>query len=192
MSPTTVVGYVWFGWLVSWRLAALWQERIAKRAPTTSEIAYRLLSIIGACLLVGVAGRYTGAHLYLWMLPIGGCWTSAAVVVVGLAFSWWARLHIGRLWSSGVSRKAEHHVVTTGPYGLVRHPIYSGLMLSVLATAVLLGTVAAWLGAATLGVGFYVKARLEEGFLRLELGQAYGEYAEHVGMLVPLVGRARP
>lgn len=189
VTPWTFAGFAWLVWFLSWYLAAGWQARIAKRVPTASEIVYRILSWSGACLLFGVAGRYMGGQIRLWRLPPAGGWPGVGAVLVGLAFTWWARVHIGRLWSSGVSRKADHHVVETGPYGLVRHPIYSGLMLSVLSTAALRGTVEAWLGAATLVLGFYVKARLEEHFLRAELGPAYTEYAGRVGMLVPYVGR---
>jgi protein-S-isoprenylcysteine O-methyltransferase Ste14 len=54
--------------------------------------------------------------------------------VSGFAFSWWARIVLGRLWSSGVTRKTDHRIVTTGPYKVVRHPIYSGIIIAVLAS----------------------------------------------------------
>jgi protein-S-isoprenylcysteine O-methyltransferase Ste14 len=107
-------------------------------------------------------------------------------------FAWWARLHIGRLWSSSVTRKSGHHIVDTGPYRLVRHPIYSGVSLSAIATAAIRGTAQGVLGAGLLILGFYVKARLEERFLRDELGPAYDAYACRVAMLVPfLASRGR-
>jgi len=77
-------------------------------------------------------------------------------------------------------------VIDTGPYGLVRHPIYSGITLASIATAALRGTASAWLGAAVMTLGWYVKARMEEGFLREELGEdAYDAYARRVPMLIP-------
>src|SRR5438445_12979167 len=48
---------------------------------------------------------------------------------------WWARIHLGRLWSSNVTRKKNHHVVDSGPYGIVRHPIYTGVIVASIATA---------------------------------------------------------
>jgi protein-S-isoprenylcysteine O-methyltransferase Ste14 len=120
-----------------------------------------------------------------------GLWGLTALVVGGLAFTWWARLHLGRLWSSAVTEKPDHRVVDTGPYGLVRHPIYSGVSWAAFATAMARGTIDAWAGAAVLLLGFYVKARIEEGFLRAQLGPAYDAYARRVGMLIPsLPGRA--
>jgi protein-S-isoprenylcysteine O-methyltransferase Ste14 len=111
-----------------------------------------------------------------------------AVTIAGFAFTWWARLTIGTLWSSGVTRKADHRIVDNGPYGLVRHPIYTGLILAAFATAFVPLTPLTLAGAALITVGFYLKARVEEGFLRAELGpEAYDAYASRVPMLVPRV-----
>ena len=116
----------------------------------------------------------------------------AAFVLAGLLFTWWARIHLGRLWSSSVTRKADHHVVDTGPYRIVRHPIYTGIILASLATAAMRGTALAWLGACVMTTGWVIKARLEEEFLREQLGaETYAKYARRVPMLVPLPGRTR-
>ena len=110
------------------------------------------------------------------------------MTISGFAIAWWARVTLGRLWSGSVTRKVDHKIISVGPYRLVRHPIYSGLLLSVAATAALRGTVAAVLGAAAIGIGLFVKARVEERFLRNELGsERYDGYARRVPMLVPLV-----
>jgi protein-S-isoprenylcysteine O-methyltransferase Ste14 len=119
-----------------------------------------------------------------------GCrlWVLVAIAVAGFAFTWWARFHLGRLWSSSVSRKADHRIVDTGPYGIVRHPIYTGIIVASAATAAQRGTAPAWLGMALMTLGWYIKARLEERFLRDELGaDAYDAYARRVPMLVPCV-----
>jgi protein-S-isoprenylcysteine O-methyltransferase Ste14 len=87
-----------------------------------------------------------------------------------------------------VTKKEGHHVVDTGPYRLVRHPIYTGIILSSFATAFEKGTSIAVAGAATMALGWYLKARLEERFLREQLGaEAYGAYAARVPMLLPFV-----
>ena len=110
-----------------------------------------------------------------------------AVAGLGSTFTWWARVHLGRLWSSNVGRKADYRIVETGPYGIVRHPIYTGITLASFATAGMRGTVAGWLGAAVMTLGWTVKANLEEAFLREQLGaEAYADYARRVPMLVPL------
>ena len=67
----------------------------------------------------------------------------AGLTLAGIAFTWWARIHLGRFWSNAITRKEGHRVIDTGPYGLVRHPIYTGLIGGMLATGVAVGTVTA-------------------------------------------------
>ena len=107
---------------------------------------------------------------------------------MGFAFCWWARIHLGLLWSGRVTKKADHHIVETGPYALVRHPIYTGLLLAIGATMVAKGTLYGVAGAAAIMLSIAMKARLEERFLRNELGSAaYDGYARRVPMLVPFL-----
>ena len=90
--------------------------------------------------------------------------------------------------SNTITRKEGHRIIDTGPYGLVRHPIYTGLIGGMLATSVAVGTVTAMLGAALISLGMWQKARMEEGFLTKELGaDAYGPYCRRVPMLVPFL-----
>jgi protein-S-isoprenylcysteine O-methyltransferase Ste14 len=90
------------------------------------------------------------------------------------------------MWSMSVTLKADHHIVDTGPYALVRHPIYTGIILASAATAVLEAELVAFAGLVLVIVGFWTKARLEERFLREELGPAaYDAYARRTGMLFP-------
>jgi len=192
VTPETAIRAIWLAWWLSWLAAAAWSDRAVKRPPTRHQIVYRLLAALGAVLLFGMYRHRLGMEMILWRTPIALAWSMAAVVFFGLAFTWWARIHLGRLWSSSVTRKADHHVVDTGPYGIVRHPIYTGIIVASLATAAMRGTALAWLGACVMTTGWVIKARLEEEFLREQLGpQAYGEYARRVPMLVPVPGRKR-
>jgi protein-S-isoprenylcysteine O-methyltransferase Ste14 len=124
----------------------------------------------------------------IWLLNEDARWFMALLTAAGLAFCWWARLHLGRLWSASVTRKEGHHIIDTGPYAFVRHPIYTGIILASFATAVERGTAIALAGAAIMTIGWYMKARIEERFLRQELGAAaYDSYAGRVAMLVPFL-----
>jgi len=193
VDPDISMRIVWFVWWISWLAAAAWSDRAVKRPPRRSQIIYRVLAAVGAILLFGLYHHDISAELVLWRTPVPAAWGMIAAACAGLLFTWWARVHLGRLWSSSVGRKADHRVVDTGPYGIVRHPIYTGITLASLATAAMRGTAAAWLGAAVMTLGWYVKARMEEEFLRDELGaEAYGAYARRVPMLVPLARRPRP
>jgi protein-S-isoprenylcysteine O-methyltransferase Ste14 len=132
--------------------------------------------------------RHYYAQVQLWHLGDAPNWILGALTVAGLLFAWWARIHLGRLWSDWVVKKAGHHIVDTGPYSLVRHPIYSAIILAAFATAIEKGTSFALLGCATITLAFYTKARREERFLRAELGEdAYHAYARETAMLVPFV-----
>ena len=188
MRPDLVVAAAWLAWWLSWLAAALWSDRAASRPPLRRELAYRAFAIAGVLLLFGPYRHDVRSELILWRTPPAVAWAMVAVAGAGFAFTWWARIHLGRLWSSSVGRKAEHHVVDSGPYGLVRHPIYTGITLSTVATAVLRGTAAGWVGMALMTVGWVVKARLEEEFLRDQLGrEAYDDYARRVPMLIPFL-----
>lgn len=192
MTPQTVTNGLWLVWVIGWWAAAAWSDRTVKGPATRHQIVYRLLAAGGAALLFGLYRHPLGTELVLWRLPDAAAWVTVALVFIGLLFTWWARIHLGRLWSSNVARKADHHVVDTGPYGLVRHPIYTGIILASIATAALRGTLAAWFGVGLMTLGWWIKARMEEGFLREQLGaEAYGNYARRVPMLVPILSRAR-
>jgi protein-S-isoprenylcysteine O-methyltransferase Ste14 len=124
----------------------------------------------------------------LWHVGYDGAYTLAGLTLVGILFAWWARIHLGRLWSGTITRKENHHVVDSGPYALVRHPIYTGLIAAIAATAAAQATVTGLLGAALIAFGLWLKARVEEDFLTVELGaDAYGAYRRRVPMLVPFL-----
>ncbi|QPC92204.1 isoprenylcysteine carboxylmethyltransferase family protein [Mesorhizobium sp. INR15] len=184
MRPGTVIVLLWLIWVVTWAAAAFWADRAAKRAGARAEAPYRAVLVLGTILFFIPAHNYVG-WLRLWTPNLAEAWICVALIAVGFAFCWWARVHLGRLWSGTVTAKAEHHVVDTGPYALVRHPIYTGLLLAILATMAAKGTVWGVAGAILLTIGIFMKAKLEERFLRSELGTPYDDYARRVPMLVP-------
>jgi protein-S-isoprenylcysteine O-methyltransferase Ste14 len=192
VAPERVVDVLWLAWAVSWMVAAAWSDRALKRPAVGQEIVYRLLVLFGAMCLFGFLPPFAFMNRVLWRLTWWLGWGLVAIATVGFAFTWTARIYLGRLWSSSVTRKVDHHVVDSGPYALVRHPIYSGLILSTVATAAIRGRASALAGAALICFGWYIKARLEERFLREQLGRdAYDGYARRVPMLVPFTRRWR-
>lgn len=187
MGPRMAVIVLWIGWLLSWMAAAGWQKTTVKRVGAGAEIRYRLVLIIGALILGIPARRYEGP-LRLYRVNWTEAWICVGLIAVGIAFAWWARIHLGPLWSGAVTRKEEHRVVDSGPYGIVRHPIYTGLLLAVVATAAIKGTILGFVGALIIIIGLWMKARLEEQWLRGELGaEAYDAYRRRVPMLVPFL-----
>jgi len=189
MTPEYTVYALWGAWVVSWIVAMLWSNRTEKRDGIGAELFFRVLFYVSVILLFASPLRpHYYAQTQLWHFGDAMNWILAGLTAAGVLFTWWARIHLGRLWSDWVVKKAGHHVVDTGPYRLVRHPIYSGLIFAAFSTAIEKGTSFALLGAAIVTLAFYVKARREERFLRAELGEnAYDAYARKTAMLVPFV-----
>ena len=185
IHPRVIFAVIWIGWIVSWLVAAFWSNRSEKLALTGDTLMYRACIVAGAILMTPWASRRLSA-VPLWNVGYASAYVLAALTLAGILFAWWARIHIGRLWSGSITRKEGHHVVDTGPYALVRHPIYTGLIAAIVASALAQATVVAFAGAALLTIGFWLKARAEERFLTAELGaDAYGAYRRRVPMLVP-------
>ncbi len=193
MTAHLVLLIAWLAWWLSWVAASAWSGQTVERAGARPELLHRVLSFCGIVLLFGFYWRRDQVLLPVWRVAPALAWLLVALALLGFALAWWARLHLGRLWSSSVTRKADHHLVDTGPYALVRHPIYTGVIAATVATAVECGTGVAALGAALMVAGWYVKARLEERFLRDRLGREdYEAYARRVPMLMPMLpARAR-
>jgi protein-S-isoprenylcysteine O-methyltransferase Ste14 len=188
--PALVTALLWSGWVLSWMLAAFWRKPAVARPSVGATAAYLIPTAIGG-LMFGYGARMRYGHhaddaWLLWATPDALCWCSVALVAAGFAFTWWARVTLGDLWSSDVTRKEGHVLVERGPYRLVRHPIYTGLILAVLATAAEVGTAATIVGASLMIFGFWLKARLEERFLGPTLGEAvYDDYRRRTPMLIP-------
>ena len=184
MRPGLAILVLWGAWALSWVLASGWSNRTQTRAGLRAELAHRIPLVAGILIFAIPAHGYEG-KLRLWHVGWVEAWSCAGAVAAGLAFSWWARIHLGRLWSGGITRKEEHRVVDSGPYAIVRHPIYTGVLLAFLGTMVAKGTIPGLAGAGLAAAGLVVKARLEERWLASELGAAYGDYRKRVPMLLP-------
>jgi protein-S-isoprenylcysteine O-methyltransferase Ste14 len=202
MSIETLAVGIWAVWYSTWIAAVVFSSRTTVQMKSDMGGANRFVASIGSVMLFAPTlwhGHPWGPKLFwpilapLWTAPRAVNWVLLGLTVGGFAFCWWARLHLGRLWSGLVTLKADHHIVDTGPYALVRHPIYSGAMASALATALIKATPIALLGSLGIMVGFWMTARLEERFLRAQLGEAaYEAYSRKVGMLIPGLGRSPP
>ena len=191
VTPGRVIIGLWIAWALSWLLAGLWSDKTVKRVGMGRELGYRLVVAAGG-LALALPARWHQDELRLWHIGFIGVWICIALEALGFAFCWWARIHLGKLWSGTITRKADHRIVDTGPYGLVRHPIYTGILLAVLATMLAKGSLPGIAAAVLLTLGLWMKARLEEAWLRSELGaEAYDEYRRRVPMLVPFGPRAK-
>ncbi|MGQ0533879.1 MAG: methyltransferase family protein [Caulobacteraceae bacterium] len=191
VTPSSAIAAAWLIWLFSWVLAAGWSARTASHDDLGAESPSRVLTL--AAIVMIIASYWPVERAVLWETPPALAWTMLGLVVIGLAFTWAARLHLGPLWSSTSAPTEDHRIVDTGPYGIVRHPVYAGLLLAALATAAERGRIEAVAGALTLVAAVSLRAKLEERFLRRDLGdEAYAAYRRRVPMLVPFAKIAPP
>ncbi|MCP3402309.1 MULTISPECIES: isoprenylcysteine carboxylmethyltransferase family protein [unclassified Bradyrhizobium] len=185
--PTELLALIWVAFLASWVGASFWQGRTQKQVMTLESQQYRLPILVGGILYTPFIAEILGLKP-LWVLGNTGIAIAALLSVAGIAFAWWGRLHLGKFWSNTITHKEDHRVIDTGPYGFVRHPIYTGLIFGMLVTGVAIGLVTTILGAILISLGMWQKGRMEEVFLSKELGEdAYGAYCRRVPMIIPFL-----
>jgi len=171
------VGWIifWAYWLVMAVTAKAGRSRWTRFAGVRVGIILLILLLIRPRVFQG-HGTATGSP---WLLGIG-----LAVFVLGLALAVWARVYLGRNWGMPMSQKADPELVTTGPYGRIRHPIYSGIILAMVGTAMAVSPY--WLIAvAILGAYFLFSAVIEERTMGKLFPAAYPPYKRATKMLIP-------
>ena len=170
----------WAAFWLYWLAAAFSMKR--GRVPWSREFRIRVVIAVVAIVLIRVgAFRGHGLDTDPWRAAVG-----LVLFALGLSLAIWARRHIGRNWGTPMSQKDEPELVTSGPYHLVRHPIYSGFLLAGVGTAVALSWM--WLVAALLaGVYFAYCAIVEERYLTEQFPDTYPVYKRSTKMLVPLI-----
>lgn len=179
---------VWTAFCAYWLGSALWAKKIKSGESRRQRIIRFILTAFSVALLMPPA--FGHGPLGWQLLPPGKTtfFTGAALLLAGLAFAVWARLHLGAYWSAMVAVKEGHRLIRTGPYQFVRHPIYSGILTAFAGTAVAVGQLRAFLGAALLIAIYYRKSRDEERLLAAEFPDEYPAYRHQVGALIPVSG----
>jgi protein-S-isoprenylcysteine O-methyltransferase Ste14 len=175
----------WYIFVIVWIVAGLWVKTTKASEPLSARLAYGSLMAAGFYLLFshqpafGLLGTrfISDAH---WVLI-------AAIVLTfaGTGLSIWARLILGENWSARVTRKVNHELIRSGPYAFVRHPIYSGLLLATIGTAIFVGEYRGLIAVPLVLLSESIKARREERFMMEEFGQTYQDYREQTWFIVP-------
>ena len=184
-----VVGYaVWVTFVILWNVTERGSSRTIATSGPRRDRLFMLVLAVGLILIVLAPLGTVGPRL--WKSHALLDWAMLFVIAAGVALCCWARLHLGHLWSASVLRKEGHRIVDTGPYRLVRHPIYTGFIVIYVGLGVLCANGLAVAAVALLTLGLWLKARVEEQFLLEELGaEAYSDYKARTPMLVPRVPR---
>jgi protein-S-isoprenylcysteine O-methyltransferase Ste14 len=183
---------LWLAWLAYWIIAARNVKPLRRQESIGSRLTHLVPLAIGAFLMA--SARLPDSRLNDRFLPQSWTiyWVGAIMVSAGLAFMVWARRHLGRNWSGWVALKQDHELIRTGPYGLVRHPIYSGLLLAILGTAIAFGQWRDAVAFVFIAAAVWRKSRLEERYLGEIFADDYARYRAQVPALIPSVFHHRP
>jgi protein-S-isoprenylcysteine O-methyltransferase Ste14 len=178
---------LWLAFLVVWVIWGIRTKATRLKEGVASQLPYTLLTVAAYYFMFGDSAGHgpLGAALLppsRWLDLLG-----VAITVAGLGVAVWARACLGGNWSSSVTVKVAHQLITNGPYRWVRHPIYSGMILALLGTALVRDEPRGLLAVLLLYAGFMIKSRIEERFMTRIFGAEYENYRRHTGAIFPRV-----
>ena len=192
----TIIFVSWMAFLLVWGISAFFVKRDIRGggfgALWQRHWALRLAAaaiIVLAAVRLGRRAGSPGAVLFshgIFTPPLALGWIGAILTAVGIGFAIWARVNLGRNWSSHPAVKEHHQLVTAGPYGYVRHPIYAGILLAALGTTIT---------SSIFGIGMFISIFImfalrlnKEEKIMLELfPEQYPQYQKRTKRLVPFI-----
>lgn len=183
------IGLFWLVLWIVWWLAAVTSKRSVQRQTSGSRLLQSGLFLLGMVLIFNIGRFFTQGWLIRRLTPQTPAWvfTGAVLTLAGVLFCLWARVTLGSNWSGRVTIKQDHELVLRGPYTLVRHPIYTGLLFGMLGTSLVYGLARCFVGLLVCLLGLWLKAQTEEQFMVQQFGQQYLDYRSRVRALVPFV-----
>ncbi|MGA2913216.1 MAG: isoprenylcysteine carboxylmethyltransferase family protein [Methanoregula sp.] len=177
---------VWVVFWVYWFISA-WMIRspLKRQQSRWSWILFVLLWCFWVLYSSGSATGFLVQRAIPDSLIIG--LSGTIITLSGLGFAVWARVHLGKYWSSMPAIRVDHKLIRTGPYSLVRHPIYTGILFGVAGTAIIIGEPLGLIAFFLILVVYLWKIRMEEKYLQEEFGEDYARYKKEVPALIPLL-----
>lgn len=175
---------MWVVWVAYWLVAARDTKRTRWRQTPGSESLHSVPFLL--CTVLWLAPRWQPAALTarLWAPSPVLALTGTAIVAAGIGYACWARIHLGRNWSSKVVVKEDHALIRTGPYRLVRHPIYAGMLLALFGSALAVGEWRGFLAFVFALIGVLFRVHAEETRMTQTFPE-YTDYKRHSSALVP-------
>ncbi len=175
----------WLILLAYWAISAFRVRPTQQAEPAASRLAVLAIVVAAFTILFGpwlrsslLGQRFVPNLPKIKYLGVGLIW-------VGIGIAIWARYHLGEYWSARITIKVDHKLIDSGPYTYIRHPIYSGILLALIGTALAVGNWRGVIAFFLILVVYVLKARREESLLTRELGETYREYRNRTGMLIP-------
>ena len=177
---------LWIGWGLYWGWSARRVKRVRRRESWASRAAHVVPLGVAAALLAAPSLPGWLGQAYCTGAAPAGAW-AVALVAAGLAFSVWARVVLGGNWSASVTLKEQHEIVRSGPYRLIRHPIYTGLIVAFAGSALARGEWRGLIAFAIATAALWRKLRVEEQWLTAEFGARYADYRRQTWALFPFI-----
>jgi protein-S-isoprenylcysteine O-methyltransferase Ste14 len=176
---------IWFVWCIVWLLMAAWSKPSKRREFPWQRLEHVIPLLFGFFLIYNRRANWSFLGQRLVSQNDAVTILGLLLTAGGLILAVWARIALGANWSGTVTIKSGHNLIRRGPYKWIRHPIYTGILISFVGTVMLQGEVRAFLGFVLVLLALYRKAKREERFLSEEFGQGFAEHAKHTGMFLP-------
>ena len=182
--------FLWLVLALVWVVRALRNMRTKRTIQSQSsawQLLYTAILVVGVYLIFAKQSGIPWLDRQLFPVTVPIVLAGLLDVLVGVVFSVWARLMLGDNWSNRVTVKENHTLVRSGPYRIVRHPIYSGILLGMLGSALQRGGIRCFVGVLICGFSFWLKTRAEERFMVQSFGEQYLQYRHRVKALAPFI-----
>jgi protein-S-isoprenylcysteine O-methyltransferase Ste14 len=182
------IQFLWLALLAYWLISAVRVKPAVQIEGPASRLLRVTLTIFIFAFLFGPWTRIGWLGRRFVPASEGLASIGLAVTALGVGLAAWARYTLGGNWSAAITLKAAHELICAGPYSRIRHPIYSGILLGLLGTALAIGEWRALLAVALLFLSYLSKAHKEEALLAREFGPAFSAHRSRTGMFLPRLG----
>lgn len=175
----------WYAFAIYWAVSAL-RVKSSKAMEPLAARAYTVILAMAAFLLLFADKLKLGPLDKPFLMR--SSWMDAAGIFLtyaGIVLAIWARWNLGQNWSGRVSLKVDHELIRSGPYARLRHPIYSGLLLAMIGTTIVMGEWRGLLAVLIVGIVHSLKAKREEALMLATFGDTYQSYRRQTGFLLP-------
>ena len=182
-----IIRVCWIIFVVVWLLGAISTKRAICRESSTERVRYWLMLVVGYFLVIKSSSLPSPFDWLVVPHTMSSAWIGAFLCVSGLVFAVWARVILGRNWSGVITLKEGHELVERGPYRVVRHPIYTGIVVMFSGTAVAIGYFGGFLGLLLVFVSFWLKLKREEDLMLKHFPDKYAAYQVRVKRIIPFL-----
>ncbi len=185
MTGMSICGWLWAAFLILWLIWAVRTKPTQRREGVSSRLSYVVLTFAAFWTMFSGDVPQAWLRTRLFAANLWTEWLGIVITAAGLGCAVWARAYLGGNWSGSVTVKVGHELVRSGPYRWVRHPIYSGMILAMLGTALERRQVRGLIAVVLLYAGFKIKSKIEEQAMAATFGAEYADYTSTTGAILP-------